>query len=68
MRRLIGLACLVIGVLLILRGQTIPEDSHHRVKYFMPGLPRYPSTYCYIGGGVLVLSGLLAMIWPRRKF
>lgn len=67
MRRIIGLVCLVIGVLLILKGRTIPEDMAHRVKYFMPGLPKYPDTYCYIGGGLLIFCGLLAMLWPRRK-
>jgi hypothetical protein len=68
MRRIIGLVCLVVGVLLILQGQTLPGDMHHRVKYFMPGLPKYPSTYCYIGGGLLIFCGLLAMLWPRRKY
>jgi len=68
MGRIIGLVSVVIGVLLILKGQTIPEDIHHRVKYFMPGLPKNPTTYCYIGGGLLIFCGLLGLIWPRRRF
>ncbi len=67
MRKVIGLICLVLGVVLILQGRSIPEDLDHQLKYFMPGMPRYRTTYLYIAGGLLIGYGLLNLVWPRKK-
>ena len=66
MRKIIGVICLVIGVLLLVWGHDITKSVDSQVKQIFTGAPTDRATYYYIGGTALGLFGLFQIFWPRK--
>jgi uncharacterized membrane protein len=66
MRKIIGVICLVIGVLLLVWGHDITKSVDSQVKQIFTGAPTDRATYYYIGGTALVLFGLFQIFWPKK--
>ncbi|MDD5138981.1 MAG: DUF3185 family protein [Verrucomicrobiales bacterium] len=66
MQRIIGVICLVIGVLLLVWGHDITRSVDSQVKQLFTGAPVERATYYYIAGTALGLFGLFQIFWPKR--
>ena len=66
MQRIIGVICLVIGVLLLVWGHDITQSVDSQVKQLFTGAPTDRATYYYIAGTALVLFGLFQIFWPKK--
>lgn len=58
MQKAIGVACLAVGVLLLVWGHNIAESVGSQVKEAITGSPTDRSMYFYIGGVVLSIFGV----------
>ena len=66
MHRIIGVICLVIGVLLLVWGHDITKSVDSQVKQLFTGAPTDRATYYYIAGTALGLFGLFQIFWPKK--
>ena len=66
MQRIIGVICLVIGVLLLVWGHDIAQSVNSQVKQLFTGAPMERATYYYIAGTALGLFGLFQIFWPKK--
>ena len=66
MQRIIGVICLVIGVLLLVWGHDITQSVDSQVKQLFTGAPTDRATYYYIAGTALGLFGLFQIFWPKK--
>ena len=66
MQRIIGVICLVIGVLLLVWGHDITKSVDSQVKQLFTGAPTDRATYYYIAGTALGLFGLFQIFWPKK--
>ena len=57
MQKAIGVACLVVGVMLLVWGYNISQTVGSQVKEAITGSPTDRSMYFYIGGAVLSIFG-----------
>ncbi len=58
MNRLLGLAAIAAGVMLLIFGFNAADSLSSEVKEFVSGNPTDKSMWMMIGGGVLVVVGL----------
>ena len=65
-QRIIGLICLVIGVLLMVHGHDMAQSIGSQVQQVFTGAPSNRSTYFYIAGVVLVIFGASQIVWPAK--
>jgi Protein of unknown function (DUF3185) len=66
MQKIIGVICLVLGVLLLVWGHNIALSVDSQVKQVFTGSPTDRATYYYIAGTVLGLFGLFQILWPQK--
>ena len=66
MQRIIGVICLVIGVLLLVWGHDITRSVDSQVKQLFTGAPTDRAMYYYIAGTGLGLFGLFQIFWPGK--
>jgi Protein of unknown function (DUF3185) len=65
MRKIIGVASLVGGVLFLVRGHDIAQSVDSQVKQIFTGSPTDQATYYYLAGAVLGLFGLFQIFRPK---
>jgi hypothetical protein len=65
-QKIIGVICLVLGVLLLVWGHNIAQSVDSQVKQVFTGSPTDRATYYYIAGTVLGLFGLFQIFWPQK--
>jgi hypothetical protein len=63
MQKAIGVACLVVGVLLLVWGHNISQSVGSQVKEAVTGSPVDRAMYFYIGGAVLSIFGMFRIFW-----
>jgi hypothetical protein len=66
MQKLIGLVCLILGVMLLAWAHDSAQAFDSRVTNFITGNPTNRTMYLYAGGTALAISGLVQMLWVRR--
>jgi hypothetical protein len=66
MQKIIGVICLVLGILLLLWGHNIAQSVDSQVKQIFTGSPTDRATYYYIAGTALGLFGLFQVLWPNK--
>jgi drug/metabolite transporter (DMT)-like permease len=66
MRKGIGVICLVIGVLLIVKGHDVGNSVASQVKKALVGAPVDEAMKLYLAGIGLGLFGLLLIFWKRK--
>jgi uncharacterized membrane protein len=66
MQKIIGVICLVLGVLLLVWGHGIAQSVDSQVKQVFTGSPTDRATYYYIAGTVLGLFGLFQIFRPNK--
>jgi uncharacterized membrane protein len=66
LQRIIGLICLVIGIVLLVHGHDIAQSIGEQVRQVLPMTPSNRSTYFYIAGAALTIFGASQLIWPAR--
>lgn len=67
MQRTIGVICLIIGVILLVRGHDMAQSIGSQVQQAFTGAPTDRSTYYYIGGVILLVFGASQIVWPARS-
>jgi len=66
MQKAIGVACLVVGALLLVWGHNISQSVGSQVKEAVTGSPVDRAMYFYIGGAVLSIFGMFRIFWPGK--
>ncbi len=67
-QRLIGIAALAIGVVLLVMGIRATDSFGSQVSEFFTGSPTDRAIWLTIGGAVLVLVGAAAALVPLKSF
>jgi Protein of unknown function (DUF3185) len=65
MSRIIGVICLVLGILLLVWGHDSAQSINSQVNNLLTGNPSNRTMYFYAGGAVLTIFGLLQIVWKR---
>jgi len=65
-QKTIGLVCLAIGVVVLLRGHNLAQSVDSQLKNIFIGSPSDRVTYYYLGGAVLCAVGLSQIFWKRK--
>lgn len=65
MSRIIGIVCLVIGIMLLVWGHDTANALNSQVKNIFTGTPTDRAMYYYIGGAALSIFGLFQIIWKK---
>lgn len=65
MSRIIGIVCLVIGIMLLVWGHDTAHSFNDQVKNVFTGTPTDRAKYYYIGGAALSVYGLFRLIWKK---
>lgn len=66
MQKIIGIICLVVGILLLVWAHNIEHAVDSQVKEVFTGTPTKRAMYFYIGGAVLGIFGLWRIFWPSK--
>jgi hypothetical protein len=66
MRKGIGVVCLVLGVLLIVKGYDVANALGAQMKRAFTGAPVDAALKLYLAGIVSGLLGLLLIFWKRK--
>ena len=66
MQRIIGVICLIIGIILLVRGHDMAQSIGSQVQQAFTGAPSNRSTYFYIAGVALAIFGASQIVWPAR--
>jgi len=66
MQKAIGVACLVVGVLLLVWGHNMSQSVGSQLKEAFTGSPTDKSMYFYIGGVVLSVFGVFRIFWSGK--
>lgn len=66
MRKGIGVVCIVIGVLLLVKGHDVGGSFASRMKETFEGVPVEASQRLYLAGIIFGLLGLLLIFWKKR--
>jgi hypothetical protein len=66
MQKIIGVICLVGGVLLIVRGHNMAQSIGGQLQNAFTGSPGDKPMWLYIGGAVLCAAGLAQLFWKRK--
>ena len=65
-QRIIGVICLIAGIILLVRGHDMAESIGSQMKQAFTGAPTNRSTYFYIAGVALTVFGLSQIVWPAK--
>lgn len=66
MQRVVGIICLIIGIILLVRGHDMAQSLGSQVQQAFTGAPSDRSTYFYIAGVVLTIFGASQIVWPAK--
>jgi len=66
MQTMIGVICLVGGVLLIVWGHNMAQSIGGQLQNVFTGSPGDKPMYLYIGGAILCAAGLIQLFWKRK--
>jgi hypothetical protein len=66
MRKGFGIICVILGVLLLVKGHDVGNSIASRVKITFTGAPVNEATKLYLSGTGLGLFGLLLIFWKRK--
>jgi uncharacterized membrane protein len=65
-QRIIGVVCLIIGIVLLMRGHDMAQSIGSQVQQVWSGAPSNRSTYFYIAGIALTIFGVSQIVWPAK--
>lgn len=65
MNRIVGIVCLVVGIMLLVWGHDTANALNSQVKNIFTGTPTDRAMYFYIGGAALGIFGLFQIIWKK---
>ena len=66
MQRVIGVICLIIGIVLVVNAHHMAESIGSQVQQAFTGAPTNRSTYFEIGGIILIVFGASQIVWPAK--
>ena len=66
MRKGLGVICVILGVLLIVKGHDVGESFASSVKRFFTGVPVDAAIRFYLAGMGAGLFGLLLIFWKTK--
>ena len=66
MQKVVGVVCLVVGVLLLVWGYNISQSVTSQLKEAVTGSPTDRAIYFYIGGAVLSIVGFFQIFVGRK--
>lgn len=66
MQKFIGVACLVVGVVLLVWGHDMVQSISSQLQKTFTGSPGDKPMYLYMGGAALCAVGLALIFWKRR--
>ncbi len=66
MQRGIGVICLIVGVLLIVKGHDVATSVASQFKQIFVGAPVDKAMQLYLGGTCLGLFGLFLIFWKGK--
>ena len=66
MRTGIGVVCVILGVLLLVKGHDVGNSFASRMKETFVGVPVEASLRLYLAGTIFGLLGLLLVFWKKR--
>ncbi|MGO8764450.1 MAG: DUF3185 family protein [Limisphaerales bacterium] len=67
MLKVIGLICIVVGVMLLVWGHKMSESIGSQLQATFVGGPTEPVMHRYIGGVVLLIAGIALLFWPMKR-
>jgi preprotein translocase subunit SecG len=65
-QRVVGVICLIIGIILLVRGHDMAASIGNQAQQFFTGAPSNRSTYFYIAGIALTIFGASQIVWPAK--
>jgi uncharacterized membrane protein len=65
-QRIIGVICLIVGIILLVRGHDMAESIGSQMQQAFTGAPTNRSTYFYIAGIALTIFGASQIVWPAK--
>jgi len=65
-QRIIGVICLIVGIILLVRGHDMARAFGSQVEQAFTGAPTNRSTYFYIAGVALTIFGASQIVWPAK--
>lgn len=65
MRKGIGVACIVLGVLLIVKGHDVGNSFASRMKQSFVGVPVEAAERLYLAGAISGSLGMLLIFWKK---
>ena len=66
MQKGIGVICLIIGMLLVVKGHDVSNSIGSQIKHAITGAPLDKAIQLYLSGVGLGLFGLLLIFWKRK--
>jgi hypothetical protein len=66
MRKGVGVVCIILGVLLLVKGHDVGSSFASRIKEDFEGVPVEASQRLYLAGTIFGLLGLLLIFWKKR--
>ena len=67
MQKIIGVICLVVGLLLLFKGHDIANSIGSQFSKAFTGEPAAKSTHYYLAGTIVALLGGFLIFWNRKK-
>lgn len=65
MQRILGIICIIVGVLLLVWGHNMAQSIGGQLQNVFTGSPGDKPMHLYIGGAVLGLFGLFLAFWKK---
>jgi len=65
MRKVIGVICVIVSVLLFVKGHDVATSLASRVKQAVQGVPVDAAMKLYAAGGITGLFGLVLIFWKK---
>jgi hypothetical protein len=66
MQRIVGAACLALGIMLLIWGHNTQKSAGSRITEAVTGSPADKAIYFYVGGGLLCAVGLGSFAFPKK--
>jgi len=66
MQRILGVTCLIIGIILLVRAHDMAHAFGEQVQQAFTGAPSNRATYFQIAGIALTIFGASQIVWPAR--
>ena len=67
MQKIIGVICLVVGLLLLFKGHDIANSIGSQFSTAFTGEPTGKATHYYMAGAAVLLLGGCLVFWNRKK-